>query len=308
MGQSGLCRLIRGQQIAQRLLTEVKADCDDLRRLIKPHPPPTLAVAVMGDDPATAQYIRAKRRVAAEVGVRVIVEKAADEGRLRSLIDDLNQDRDIHGVIVQLPLIGDLDEREMCNLVTPKKDVDGFTAVNLGSCVQSQFEEVKLSHVQRFIPCTVAAVKTILRGQDLTHVKKAVVIGRSLNVGLPVGIMLQADGRKGGFDMTVTMCHRNTEHLKEHTLKADLIVSAVGKAGLVTREMVKPGAGLVDIGITRVRGQDGKVKLKGDFHEDVMDVAGWMTPVPGGVGPVTVACLMRNTVLAARREFLNWPI
>lgn len=263
---------------------------------------PKLVPILVGDDESSHIYIDRKKAKAKQVGINVDVKhlaKTTSSSQIKAVIAGLNADPTTHGVIVQLPLPGHLSERTICNMVLPSKDVDGFTSHNLGSLMQSYKTDVTEDY---FMPCTALAVKHILKFY-FEHVdfsgKKAVVLGRSMNVGLPISLMLQGDSEKGGFDMTVTICHKRSEQLEECTRKADMIVTAAGVPGLVTADMVKPGAIVIDVGLSRI---DGKKTVVGDCDNNVYSQTNLYTPVPGGVGPCTVASLLENTVLAAERS------
>ena len=298
----GNCTLC-GRKVADRVLTELKTRVDFLRREgIQPRLVPVL----IGDDLGSKVYIKHKTEKARQIGMEVQVEQLHHKTRfdeLKELITALNHDDRVHGIIVQLPLPQHLPERLTCNLVIPEKDVDGFTSSSLGSLLQSFKADIN-EHF--FVPCTALAVKHILNfyfpERELFSGKRAVVIGRSMNVGLPIALLLQGDSVKGGFDMTVTMCHRRTANLAEHTKDADVIVSAAGVPRLVTPQMVQPGSVVVDVGLSRQAVQGGRVRVVGDCHPDVKNVAGSVTPVPGGVGPCTVSSLLQNTVLSAERS------
>lgn len=218
------------------------------------------------------------------------------EEDLLNMITDLNNDASVNGIIVQLPLPSHMSEIKVCNSVDPSKDVDGFTQINLGRTLQN-------IGTCPMVPCTVLAVKKIVEAMKInTYAANAVVIGRSHNVGMPIAVMLASDAEKGGFDMTTTLCHRYTplSVTAAACRTADLIVSAAGVPSLIKAEMVKEGVAVVDVAITRVTDERGKNVVVGDVDKGVKDVAGIITPVPGGVGPVTVACLMYNTLLAAK--------
>jgi methylenetetrahydrofolate dehydrogenase(NAD+)/5,10-methenyltetrahydrofolate cyclohydrolase len=302
--------IISGKKVADNILAEVKADAEKLRNL---GCVPCLAPILLGDDPASNVYIRKKIEAARQSGIKCDLQRLpadASFADVMKLLADLNRNHDVHGIIVQLPLPSHLDEQIVCNSVNPAKDVDGFTAQNLGYLVQAV--EAKITTTS-YVPCTPLAVKYILQyafdGKDMKG-KKAVVLGRSLNVGLPIALILHADGRKGGFDMTTTICHRETEDIKEHIKEADVVVTAVGIPDLVTPEMIKSGAIIVDVGLNRIKDEaTGKTRLCGDVARAVQDMEGVrVTPVPGGVGPCTVACLLQNTVLSAKRSMLRTSV
>ncbi len=302
--------VIDGKQVAKDMLEPLKAKVQRLKDL---HVRPCLAPVLVGNDPSSEAYIKRKVKAAHSVGVDIRMERLPEEATtdvVLSTLQKLNNDATVHGIILQLPLPPHLSELMLCNSVDPTKDVDGFTTRNLGSLVQSL--QARLSTTS-FIPCTALAVMRLLlwhtgnRPETLAS-KRAAVLGRSLNVGLPIAMLLLADAKKGGFDLTTTVCHRCTVDLEKHTQNADVIVSAVGIPGLVKPDMVKPGAVVIDVGLTRKEDAEGKVKLVGDVDPDVMEVAGAMTPVPGGVGPCTVAGLLHNTVLAAERSMLSFSL
>jgi methylenetetrahydrofolate dehydrogenase (NADP+) / methenyltetrahydrofolate cyclohydrolase len=247
---------------------------------------PGLATVLVGDDPASHAYVRGKRRDAEQVGIRSIHhELSADvsQDRLESLIRDLNQDDLVDGILVQLPLPGGLDSHRVVEAIDPSKDVDGLHPHNMGLLALDRPGPR---------PCTPTAVMRLLDEYRISTVGvRAVVVGRSALVGRPLALMLS--GR--GVDATVTLAHSRTENLTEVTRQADILVAAVGRPGLIGAHEVKPGAVVIDVGITR--GPDG---LVGDVDfQAVSEVAGWLTPVPGGVGPMTRAMLMVNTLRAA---------
>ena len=285
---------------------------------------PCLATVVVGEDEASKIYVRKKREAARKVGVKVQeFQLPGDVGREEVLrkLGELNLSGAFHGILLQLPLPAHLcaHELELCNAVDPRKDVDGFTARNLGAAVQKQPAH-SMAHTA-FYPCTPLAVARILLsiaasreegGADMDEPQlrdtfaggRAVVLGRSHNVGAPVALLLMADVAKGGFDMTTTVCHRasSADSVAASVRAADVVVSAVGRPGLISADMVKPGAIVLDVGISRVAGEGGKTRVVGDVDPQVAEVASYLTPVPGGVGPCTVACLIHNVVLAAKRS------
>jgi methylenetetrahydrofolate dehydrogenase (NADP+)/methenyltetrahydrofolate cyclohydrolase len=249
---------------------------------------PGLAAIQVGDDPASKVYLRNKVRACDEVGIYSEVHQInahCTEERLISEIDKLNRNPAIHGILLQLPLPAHLDAEKIAQSVTPQKDVDGLTWVSLGALLAGR---------AAYEPCTPAGAMVLLeRAGIVTDGRTAVVVGRSVIVGKPMALMLMARGA------TVTICHSRTRDLAEHTRRADILVAALGKPRFITRDMVKPGATVVDVGINRL--PDGK--LAGDVdYAGVRETAGWITPVPGGVGPMTVAMLIANTVLAAERS------
>jgi len=247
---------------------------------------PTLAVILCGDDPASAIYVRNKEKDCAECGYKSVeyrLEAAYGEEQLLKLIESLNTDPQINGILVQLPLPKGYDERKVIRTISPEKDVDAFHPVNVGKIMLGE---------KGFLPCTPAGIVALLEEYRIqVEGKKCVVIGRSNIVGKPMALLLL---RMNG---TVTITHSKTPDLTEVCKDADVIVSAVGKAGLVTAEMVKQGAVVIDVGMNRNEAG----KLVGDVdYEAVEPLASFITPVPGGVGPMTRAILMRNTLDAAK--------
>ena len=247
---------------------------------------PGLAVILVGDDPASEIYVRNKGKGCEETGMlsrTVKMDASVTQEALEAEIDRLNADPAIHGILVQLPLPRHLDEQAALAKILPEKDVDGFHLINAGRLMTGS---------EGVIPCTPKGALYMIRstGEELSG-KEAVVIGRSNIVGKPMAMLLMRE------NCTVTICHSRTKNLAEHTRRADILVAAVGKAGFVTADMVKPGAIVIDVGINRV---DGKVCGDVDF-ENVKEKAGWITPVPGGVGKMTIAMLLANTADAAER-------
>ena len=247
---------------------------------------PGLAVILVGNDPASEIYVRNKGKGCEETGMlsrTIRMEENTIQEALEEEIERLNRDPEIHGILVQLPLPGHLDEQAALAKILPEKDVDGFHLVNAGHL---------MTGTEGVVPCTPKGALYMIRsaGIDLSG-KEAVVIGRSNIVGKPMAMLLLQQ------NCTVTICHSRTKDLAEHTRRADILVAAVGKAGFVTADMVKPGAVVIDVGINRV---DGKVCGDVDF-EGVKEIAGWITPVPGGVGRMTIAMLLANTADAAER-------
>ncbi len=242
-------------------------------------------MVIVGDDPASRVYVNNKKKACAEVGIyseEYALPEETTEKQLLELIDELNKNDKINGILVQLPLPKHLDEKTVLYAIDPKKDVDAFHPVNVGRIMIGDFD---------FVPCTPAGVMELIAesGIDVAG-KNCVVIGRSNIVGKPQAMLLL---HKNG---TVTVCHSKTKDLPEITKKADILVAAVGRAKFVTKDMVKPGAVVIDVGMNR----DENGKLCGDVDfEKVSEIAGAITPVPGGGGPMTIAMLMKNTVKAA---------
>ena len=276
-------RILDGKVLSAQIKDEVTARVEALKAkgVI-----PGLAVILVGNNPASEIYVRNKGKGCEETGMlsrTVRLDEATTQEELEGQIEALNRDPEIHGILVQLPLPRHLDENAALAKILPEKDVDGFHLVNAGHL---------MTGTEGVVPCTPKGALYMLRstGEDLSG-KEAVVIGRSNIVGKPMAMLLLQQ------NCTVTVCHSRTKDLAEHTRRADILVSAVGKAGFVTKDMVKPGAIVIDVGINRV---DGKVCGDVDF-ESVSETAGWIMPVPGGVGKMTIAMLLSNTVDAAER-------
>jgi len=300
MFAKNIATLIKGTDLANKIKLQVRNELINIRKA-KPEFEPQFVAIAIGNNPASSIYLQRKQEAASFCGLKSKVSHFEETITQKSLIDVINrtnQDPSVHGIIVQLPLPNHLCETTICNAVHPDKDVDGFTQTNLGKLMQKMSE-------RNMIPCTALAVKKILESEGIeTYGRTAVVIGRSHNVGLPIAIILGADKEKGGFDMTTISCHRATpsETLASVCRSADVIVSAAGVPDLVDKSMVKPGACLIDVGLNRVKSETGKDIVRGDFNKNVSQVDCKLTPVPGGVGPCTVAFLMYNTLLAAKLQ------
>jgi methylenetetrahydrofolate dehydrogenase (NADP+)/methenyltetrahydrofolate cyclohydrolase len=271
---------------------------DDLRARVKALAErgvvPGLGTVLVGDDPGSHAYVDGKHRDCAEVGIASIrhdLPADATQAHVESLIEDLNADDTCHGYIVQLPLPKHLDTGRILELIDPGKDADGLHPVNLGRLVLG-FEAP--------LPCTPRGIVHLLRLHDIElNGAEVVVIGRGTTVGRPLGLLLTRRSENA----TVTLCHTGTRDLAAHVRRADIVVAAVGVPGLVTADMVKEGATVVDVGITRVVGTDGKGRYTGDVALEVREVAGAVVPVPGGIGPMTRAMLLTNVV--ERAEWLS---
>jgi methylenetetrahydrofolate dehydrogenase (NADP+)/methenyltetrahydrofolate cyclohydrolase len=252
---------------------------------------PCLAAVLVGENPASQVYVRNKQKACQRVGLESRLHPLPPDTRIEdllALVERLNQDPTVHGILVQLPLPKGLDETRVLMAVNPLKDVDAFHPENVGRIVQNR---------PRFLPCTPYGIQQLLiRRQIPIAGAQVVVLGRSDIVGKPIAIMLMQRGPGG--DATVTVCHSRTRHLSEVTRSADILIVAIGQAKLVTAEMVKPGAVVIDVGINRV---DGALVGDVDF-EAVREVAGQITPVPGGVGPLTITMLLHNTLAAAKLQ------
>ena len=275
--------VLDGKQMSASLRAEIAGRVQSLK---EKGVTPGLAVILVGNDPASEIYVRNKGNGCREVGMyseTVTLPGDTDQAVLEGEIDRLNRDPRIHGILVQLPLPAHLDEAAALARILPEKDVDGFHLLNAGRLMTGE---------AGVIPCTPRGALHMIRqtGLNLSGLE-AVIVGRSNIVGKPMAALLLRE------NCTVTVCHSRTANLAEHTRWADILVAAVGKAGLITGDMVKPGAVVIDVGINRV---DGKVRGDVDF-DSVSAVAGWITPVPGGVGKMTITMLLQNTLEAAER-------
>ena len=254
---------------------------------------PHLAVIIVGNDPASHVYVKSKVKTCERLGIKsthLELEASTDEETLRNHILAMNQQDDLHGILLQSPLPSHMDEEALTDLIHPSKDVDGFHPENLGRLVQGRLDGM--------LPCTPSGVMRMLSWANIPlQGKQAIVLGRSRIVGMPAALLLAARGA----DATVTVAHSKTESIKELCAQADVIIAAGGKADMVQPDWVKPGAVVVDVGINRVddESRERGWRLAGDVHPDVSGVASWLSPVPGGVGPMTIAMLMENTVRAA---------
>ncbi|MGH7458981.1 MAG: bifunctional 5,10-methylenetetrahydrofolate dehydrogenase/5,10-methenyltetrahydrofolate cyclohydrolase [Longimicrobiaceae bacterium] len=287
-------RILAGTELARELRAGVAEQVAELR---DEGTVPGLAVLLVGGDPASEVYVRMKVRASTEAGMnsRTIdlpAEVSADE--LFGAIDGLNADPGVHGVLVQLPLPAHLPYKQVLERISPLKDVDGFHPLNVGRSFSGD-------HEHGFLPATPAGILELMsRYQIPTHGRHAVIVGRSLIVGKPLASLLIAPG----YNATATLTHKYTVNLSAHTRSADILIVAVGKPGIITADMVKPGATVIDVGVSRVNdpASERGYRIAGDVDSDaVSEVAGAITPVPGGVGPMTIAMLLRNTLTAARR-------
>ena len=256
---------------------------------IQPH----LAVVIVGDDPASHVYVNSKVKACQRLGIKsthIELPSAASEDEVQAVIHRLNDDAELHGILVQSPLPPHMDEEALTDLIHPRKDVDGFHPENLGRLVQGRLDGM--------LPCTPSGVMRMLQwaGMDLTG-KRAVVLGRSRIVGNPQALLLGAKGA----DATVTVVHSRTENAQAICAQADVVVAAIGRPEMVRSDWIKDGAVVVDVGINRVDDatRERGWRLAGDVHPEVAEKASWLSPVPGGVGPMTIAMLMENTVRAA---------
>lgn len=289
-------RIIDGLAIAMRLRQEIAGHAKDIRER-QGGIVPGLAVVLVGEDPASQVYVRNKVRVCEEVGFRSYshtMPADTSEDELLGLIGDLNDNPQVNGILIQLPLPEHINERTIISAIDPIKDVDGFHPVNVGR---------QASGLMSLAPCTPSGCMVLI-GEVMPDLmgKKALVIGRSNIVGKPMALMLLQES------CTVTIAHSKTKNLAEECRRADILVAAAGRPGLVRGDWIKPGAVVIDVGINRqIDPATGKPRLAGDVaFAEAVDVAGAITPVPGGVGPMTIACLMRNTLQATMMQNGWW--
>jgi len=285
--------LIDGTAIGRLVRADVARDVARLQTL---GVIPGLTVVLVGEDPASAVYVRSKGKACEEAGMHgetIRLPADATEAELLEVVDRLNADTRVHGILVQMPLPRHMSADKVIRRIRPEKDVDGFHPVNVG----------KLSIGERdgFVPCTPAgAIELLVRSGVDTRGKDAVIVGRSNIVGKPMAALLMQDAPGG--NATVTVCHSRTRDLASHTRRADILVAAIGKPEMITGDMIKPGAVVIDVGINRVNDAAASkgYRIVGDVHfASAREVASLITPVPGGVGPMTIAMLMQNTVRAA---------
>ena len=286
--------LINGNEIAQNIIEELKVKVANIHGS-----KPCVVFIRVGEDAASISYVRKKEKIAASIGIKSrlkILPENITQDQLLNEVDKENQDPSVHGILVQAPLPSHIEERIIFNRVSPHKDVDGFNALNLGKLCQEQKDA--------FISCTPAGILELIERKKIpTEGKHVVVLGRSLIVGKPAGMLFLRKGFPG--NATVTFCHSRTPDLESHTQMADILIAAMGKPEFVTGDMVKQGATVIDVGINRIEDPSKKsgFRLVGDVHfEQVAPKAQFITPVPGGVGPMTVAMLMCNTLQAFRRS------
>lgn len=286
-------KLIEGKVVAEKIRKEIKAEVEELKAK---GITPGLVTILVGENPASVSYVTAKQKTAHELGfysVQETLPENVSEEELLKLIDKYNNDSNIHGILVQLPLPKHINERRVLYAIDPRKDVDGFHPVNVGKLVIGE---------PCFIPCTpygilmlLAETKVPVEGADV------VVVGRSNIVGKPIAILLMQKRKPVG-NATVTVCHTATKNMAEHTKRADILIVAAGVPKFITADMVKEGAVVIDVGVNRIgTTPEGKAKLCGDVDfEAVKEKASYITPVPGGVGPMTITMLMKNTLESAK--------
>jgi len=289
-------KIIDGKAVSKIVRQEVSEGVAELKKSgIVPH----LAVVLVGEDAASQTYVRNKKRACEKVGISsdtLLRPAAMTQDELVSLVEQLNADPRVHGILVQLPLPDHIDEQVIINTISPEKDVDGFHPVNMG--------KLALGAMDGFVSCTpMGIVELLLRNGYNPAGKHVVVIGRSNIVGKPLSLLLMR--KKEGGNATVTVCHSRTENLPEITRTADILIAAIGRPEMVRRDMVKPGAVVIDVGTSRVDDPVAEkgYRLSGDVKfDEVSEIAGAITPVPGGVGPMTIALLLKNTLLAAEKS------
>lgn len=276
--------IIDGKALSAKIREELKREVDDLagRGIV-----PGLTVVLVGDDPASQVYVRNKAKSCEQIGIRSeVIRLPGDtpEDQLLGVIDGLNRNPDVHGILVQLPLPDHISEEKVLLAISPEKDVDGFHPVNVGNLSIGR---------DAFLPCTPAGCIELIRstGTDIAG-RHAVVIGRSNIVGKPMAMLLLRE------HATVTVCHSRTKDIEDVVCRADIVVAAVGRPNLVKKHWIKPGALVLDVGVNRL--PDGKLTGDVDF-ESVKETAGFITPVPGGVGPMTITMLLKNTIKAAKK-------
>lgn len=277
-----MAKILSGKEVSERIKEELKGEVENLK---KQGIFAGLAVIIVGEDPASRVYVNNKKKACEQLGIyseEYALAGDTEENTLLELIDRLNGDRHISGILVQLPLPKHIDEKKIIERIDPSKDVDAFHPVNVGRIMTGNYD---------FVPCTPAGIMELIKESGVSaEGRECVVIGRSNIVGKPMAMLLL---HKNG---TVTVCHSRTKNLKEKAKNADILVVAVGKPNFVTGDMIKDGAVVIDVGINRLENK----KLVGDVDfESAEKVAGAITPVPGGVGPMTIAMLMKNTVKAA---------
>ena len=277
-------KIISGKDVATQLREEMK---EEVKHLKEQGVTPGLAVILVGDDPASHSYVKGKKKGCEEVGIynrSIEVPATLTEEELLSMIDELNHDDAIHGILVQLPLPKHIDEKKVIERISPEKDVDGFHPINVGRMMTGQ---------KAFVSCTPFGILKMVQLQDIKiEGKHVVVVGRSNIVGKPVGQLFLNE------NATVTYCHSRTKNLKEMTRQADILIVAVGKANFIGKDHIKEGAVVIDVGVNRLD----TGKLCGDvIFDEAKEVASYITPVPGGVGPLTITMLLYNTIESAKQ-------
>lgn len=290
-----MATLLDGKKVAAEIQDELKVEVEQLK---KRGIQPGLALLIVGDNPASKIYVRSKAKACAKIGIYSIVEHKpaeSEEREVLNIIEKWNADKAIHGILVQLPLPPHIREQNVLLAIDPRKDVDGFHPENMGRLVEG---------LPGFVPCTPAGIVELLRRYHIDIPgKNVVIIGRSNIVGKPLALLLSQRSPWG--DATVTLCHSKTKNLREHTVKADIVVAAVGKPCFLDAEDIRDGAVVVDVGINRVSDPHSEkgYRIVGDVNFDaLLPKVAAITPVPGGVGPMTIAMLLHNTVRAAKGD------
>jgi 5,10-methylene-tetrahydrofolate dehydrogenase/methenyl tetrahydrofolate cyclohydrolase len=287
-------RIIDGKAIAAELRENIAIDIEKM--IADGGPKPGLATVLVGDNPASHTYVRMKRKASAEVGIESYhneLPEDASQEEVEKLVEDLNADPKIHGILVQLPLPAGMDEESVLRKISIEKDVDGFHPLNIGRLAMKGREPL-------FVPCTPAGCITLLKkaGAQLEGAE-AVVVGRSNIVGMPAALLLVKE------NATITICHSRTKDLSEVCRRADVLIAAIGRAEMIRGDWIKPGAYVIDVGVNRVDDATKKrgYRLVGDVaFDEAVEVAEAITPVPGGVGPMTIAGLLNNTLRSAKRS------
>lgn len=290
-----MAKLIQGKLIAQTIRQEVAEETEKLKKEgIQPH----LTVVLVGENPASQVYVRMKSKACKEAGIvseTLTLNSGITEDELLNIILELNENPKVHGILVQLPLPDAINEDRILEAILSSKDVDGFHPVNVGKLMTGMTDG--------FVPATPSGIlELLMRSGYPPQGKHVVVVGRSNIVGKPVGMLLLRKGREG--DATVTFCHSRTADLASVTRSADILIAAIGRPRMITRDMVKPGVVVIDVGVNRVEdpSKEKGYRLEGDVDFDaVSGIAEAITPVPGGVGPMTIACLLQNTIKACRQ-------
>ncbi len=292
-----MSHILDGKKVAQKLKDKLKIDIENIK--YKFDCVPGLAVVQVGNVAASSVYVKAKTKAAKEVGIKVFdhhLEATTNQDELMNLINQLNNSKDVDGILVQLPLPKTINEEGVLNSILPEKDADGFHPLNVGKLSISPKNDENL-----MIPCTPYGCLLLLRELDIELAgKNAVVIGRSNIVGKPMAQLLLKES------CTVTTVHSKTQNIEDICKKADILIAAIGKPEFVNKNWVKEGAIIIDVGINRVKINDKKSKLVGDvLFSDVENMVSAISPVPGGVGPMTIACLLRNTTISCKNRLIN---
>lgn len=285
-------KIIDGKIVSMEVKSRVKAEVESLRRIgIEP----CLAVILVGEDPASVSYVAGKRKALLDAGMKdrsIVLPCTISESELVECIQELNNDASVHGILVQLPLPSHINQYRIMQSISPSKDVDGFHPDNIAGL---------FNDLDCFVPCTPAGICVLLKSIGIkTDGARVVIVGRSCIVGRPLALLLV----RKEYNATVTVCHTATKNLCEITRQADILIVASGHAGTITSDMIKDGAVVIDVGVNRVEDSTRKsgYRLVGDVDfEGAKKVAGYITPVPGGVGPMTIAMLMENTLIAAKK-------